>query len=110
MRPEHFRTEEVVVMMWYGDGNVAWWGWLLMSVGMVAFWGFVIWAVWAIASGMTRRPGGEPPARGAKELLDERLARGEIDSEEYRHLRDLMAGRDVHAGNGQATVGAGDRR
>lgn len=97
-------------MMYWGSNGVEWWGWLLMSVGMVAFWGLLIWAVWAFATSMTRRPEGGPRAEDPKRILDERLARGEVDSDEYRHLRHLMGGRDVHAGNGHETVGAGERR
>ena len=42
---------------------------------------------------------------GARRILDERLARGEIDAEEYRRLRDLLDG-----GAGRSTAGSGDRR
>ena len=97
-------------MMYWGSNGVEWWGWLLMSLGMVAFWGLVIWAVWAFATGMARRPEGGSGAGDPKRILDARLARGEIDPEEYRHLRELTEGRDVHAGNGQETVVAGERR
>ena len=98
-------------MMWYwGNNGVDWWGWLLMALGMVVFWGFVIWAVWTFATSMTRRPDGRSGPGDPKRILDERLARGEIDPEEYRRLRDLIGGHDTHAGNGQTPVGAGDRR
>ena len=102
-------------MMWYwGGGGVAWWGWLLMSLGMVVFWGLVIWAVWAFVSALTRRPmgaGGEDiRGRGdPKRILDERLARGEIDADEYRRLRDLITGERVGTGNGRPPVASGDR-
>jgi uncharacterized membrane protein len=33
------------------------------------------------------------PEPSARELLDRRLARGEIDTEQYRTRRDLLAGR-----------------
>ena len=102
-------------MMWYwGGGGVAWWGWLVMSLGMVAFWGLVIWGVWALVTGLAARPTGTGPedARrrgGAKQILDERLARGEIDADEYRRLRDLITGERVGAGNGRPPVASGDR-
>ena len=56
-----------------------------MWVGMIAFWGLLIWAVYALITSATRRPGSQ--ARGeerhgddARRILDERLARGEIDA------------------------------
>jgi putative membrane protein len=57
------------------------WGWLLMTLGMLGLWALV--AVLALA---LRRPGqpGQQPRPGAEEILAERLARGEIDPEEYR--------------------------
>jgi putative membrane protein len=64
------------------------WGWLLMTLGMLGFWALV--AVLALA--LLRRPGqpdqqrptGQQPRPGAEEILAERLARGELDPEEYR--------------------------
>lgn len=57
-------------------------GWLLMTLMMVIFWGFVIWIVLNV---VRRRPDGfAEPNRTPKDILDERLARGEIDEEEYR--------------------------
>jgi hypothetical protein len=41
----------------------------------------------------------------AKRILDERLARGEIDPEEYRRLRDVMTNNGTRAGNGRSAVG-----
>ena len=58
------------------------WGWLLMTLGMLGFWALV--AVVAIA--LLRRPGqsDQQPRPGAEEILAQRLARGEIDADEYR--------------------------
>jgi putative membrane protein len=64
------------------------WGWLLMTMGMLGFWALV--AVLAFA--LLRRPGqphqqpppDQQPRPGAEEILAERLARGELDPEEYR--------------------------
>lgn len=41
---------------------------------------------------------------GAWRILDERLARGEIDAEEYQRLRDLLDG------TGRAAAGSGSTR
>ena len=64
------------------------WGGLLMTLGVLGFWALV--AVVAVA--LLRRPGpseqqpqpDQPPRPGAEEILAQRLARGEIDPEEYR--------------------------
>jgi putative membrane protein len=64
------------------------WGWLLMTLGMLGFWALV--AVLALT--LLRRPGqpdqqpppDQPPRPGAEDILAERLARGELDPEEYR--------------------------
>ncbi len=95
-------------MMWYWGGGGHWWWALLGFVGMVAFWGLIIWAVWYFVTGLSRRPDTGPGTDGAKRILDERLARGEIDAEDYRRLLTLMRGDHVHAGNGQSPVGARD--
>ena len=96
-------------MMWYWGGGLHWWAALLMALGMVAFWGFVIWAVWYLFAAVARDPRRGRPA-GPKQILDERLARGEIDPEEYRRLRDLMRPDEMPVGNGREPVGAGSRR
>ena len=66
-------------MMMYGYA-MSGWGWLLMTLGMLGFWTLV--AVLALL----RRPGqpDQQPRPGAEEILAERLARGELDPDEYR--------------------------
>ena len=95
------------MMFWYGSGW-AWWQAGLMWVGMIAFWALLIWAVYAVVKSITTRDAGQPepsggrPAADPRRILDERLARGEIDTEEYRRLRDLIgsdrSGRPVSSG------------
>ncbi len=97
-------------MMWYWGGGVHWWGWLLGIVGMVAFWGLIIWAVWHFVTGLNRGSEHRQAPVEAKRILDERLARGEIDADEYQRLRDLMNAGNVAGGNGQSPVSAGDQR
>lgn len=93
--------EMVVMMLWYG-GHWAFWEVGLMWVGMIAFWGLLIWAVYAVLTSTTRKPGQEHRSEDAFRILDERLARGEIDTEEYRRLRDLI-GPDHRASAGAAS-------
>jgi putative membrane protein len=103
--------EEVLVMMWYWSGGMHWWGWLLGTVGMVAFWGLIIWAVWYFVTGGSRPTDQDGRSPGdARRILDERLARGEIEPDEYRRLRDLISGDDAGIRDGQPPVGTGGRR
>jgi putative membrane protein len=86
----------MVVMMFWSSGGWAWWQAGLMWVGMIAFWGLLIWGIYALVTGATRRAGpgagnGEQRGGDARRILDERLARGEIDTEEYQRLRDALA-------------------
>lgn len=97
-------------MMWYWGGGVHWWGWLLGFLGMIAFWALVIWAIWYFVAAVTRRP--EPGERQGdpKRILDRRLARGELDADEYRRLRELMAEDGEHAPDRRDPAQTGDRR
>jgi uncharacterized membrane protein len=83
-----------------------------MTVGMVAFWGVIIWGVWYFVTGANRRSDQDHRSPGdAKRILDERLARGEIDTAEYGRLLAVMRGQSsVQAGNGQSPVGTGGQR
>lgn len=75
------------MMDWNGD--VAWWGWALMTFGMVAFWGLVAWVFVTLVRPGDRSTGGGA-ASSAEQILAERYARGEIDADEYhRRLSDV---------------------
>ena len=99
------------MMFWYGGGGWAFWQVALMWVGMIAFWGLLIWGAYALITGASRRsgpgPSGEPRGDSARRILDERLARGEISTDEYRHLCDVLASGD---GRSRADTGTGGRR
>ena len=71
-------------MMW-SHGSIGWTGWIVMTVGMLAFWYLVIWVVLAMFRGGTPNPP-EQPQPDPLRLLDERFARGEIDTDDY-HAR-----------------------
>jgi putative membrane protein len=69
-----------------------------MWLGMIAFWALLIWLVFALVNGAVRRARqsercGEPRSDDARRILDERLARGEIDLDEYTRLREVIKGR-----------------
>lgn len=78
-------------MHWNDD--VAWWGWLMTSLGMLVFWGLLAWGAVVLLRGRGETASADRP--GPQEILDERLARGEIDAREYREqLAALHAGED----------------
>jgi len=92
------------MMFWYGS-HLVFWQAALMWIGMIAFWGLLIWAVYALIASTARRSGGEHRGSDARRILDERLARGEIDTAEYQRLRDLISTEGRHA-----PADAGSRR
>ena len=91
--PEHPGQikEEFTMMGWYGNGmgTFAW-------LGMGAFWlvllGLIVWLVVRLlpgsSGGGTTRPAGE----SALEILDRRLASGEIDVETWQVHRAALLG------------------
>ena len=89
-------------MMWgYGQGS-GWWLWgILMLIGIALL---VVLAVRAFGGGISGGQGGQggqdrsgqggPPPSTARQILDERFARGELTAEQYRErLRVLGEGR-----------------
>ena len=81
------------MMGWYG--GTGWGTWLVMVLVMVLFWTLVVVGIVALLRWTaTPRPatprqgavdGSRPsPGDAARAVLDERLARGEIDEAEYR--------------------------
>jgi len=87
------------MMFWYGSHWVFWQA-ALMWIGMIAFWGLVVWAIWALINDLSKKARDERRGGDALGILDQRLARGEIDPNEYRRLRELLAQND------RAPVGA----
>ena len=74
---------------WDGSGR-AWVGFLFMIVSTVVFWGGLI----AVVLVVLRHPRfARSHSREAERILSERLARGEIDDEEYRRRRDTLGSR-----------------
>lgn len=69
------------------DWGAGWW--ILMALLMVVFWGLVIVGVVLLARSLTD---GDQRARSAIEVLDHRLASGEISPEEYRRRRETLGG------------------
>jgi len=73
--------------MWHTMGD---WGWAMMAFGIV-FWLAVLGlAVWWIGEWSRGREVAGGRGESAREILDRRLARGEIDLEAYRRSVDAI--------------------
>lgn len=73
--------------MW-GNGYAMGWGmWLLMALGTLGFWVLVAMVVCAVMRGPVRHKATGPDPL---QVLDDRLARGEIDASEYQYRRRLI--------------------
>jgi len=101
------------MMFGYGGAGGGWpvWAVALMWIGMLAFLGVLIWVGYTLMTRQHQQRRGEQGARerrngaDARGILDERLARGEIDAAEYQRLRGLIAAGEDHAPAGSASRG-----
>jgi len=87
---------------YYNTGGPHWGLWIVMIFAALVFFGILTWAVVSIIRQRdSHGPGGsQPPSLPVSDplrILDERLARGEIEVDEYTRRRDLLRG------NGPAT-------
>ena len=82
------------------DGG-GWW-WIPMMLMMIAFWGGLIWlavglirrpnhTLHSAAPGLTATPPAPSPRMPAPEIMAERLARGEIEPDDYRQRLDALS-------------------
>jgi putative membrane protein len=81
------------------DGGGNWW-WIPMAIMMIAFWVGLAWVVVTLVRHLTHRASGAPimsaghlpgahPA-DPRQMLAERLARGDIDVDDYRARLDAL--------------------
>jgi putative membrane protein len=69
---------------WSMHGDVGFGWWLVMTIAMIAFWaGVIALVVWLVRRGPEDR---ETP----EEILDRRLAEGQLDVDEYERRKRLM--------------------
>ena len=87
--PEHFHA-------FFVSGAHGWGRAVLLVLLVVVLVAAVAAVVLVVAQRGAQRPAGAPGApaapSGAQQILDERYARGEIDDEEYRRRRGVLAG------------------
>jgi putative membrane protein len=65
-----------------------WFGMVMMVIVTAAVVGLVLWAI-------ARQPGDPQHPPSAREQLDARLARGEIDPQEYRERLEALSGHPI---------------
>jgi putative membrane protein len=77
---------------WHDSG----WGpgaWIAMVLVMLAFWTLIVFLVVYVVRTLGHRDSGQSATAApdqARRILDERLARGEIDAHEYNQRRQLL--------------------
>lgn len=83
------------MMQGYHDGMYAG-GWLMMLLTLLLIAALVTLAYLAFRGGLgssgSAGRGAQPSAGSARDLLDQRLVRGEISPEDYRETRALLEG------------------
>jgi putative membrane protein len=79
----------MTAMMYGGWGG---WGWMmLMPLLWIPLIGVIVWAVVTMVQRNDRTT--VPPRETPQEILDRRLASGEIDPAAYAQAREVLAGR-----------------
>lgn len=61
------------------------------GLGMILFWVVIIGLIVFFARALMQRPGDVSSRKSAREILDERYARGEIDRDEYEEKKRTLA-------------------
>ncbi|MEU6114446.1 SHOCT domain-containing protein [Streptomyces sp. NPDC047117] len=82
------------VMYGYGTGMTGW-GFLAMAIAQLIFWGLLLVGVAFLVRNLVRNhpDAGIPPTHQTpQQVLAERLARGEIDEEEYQRRLTALRG------------------
>jgi uncharacterized membrane protein len=90
------------MMYWTGHMSTAGWIlsvlWTLIIVALV-----VAGIVWLVSTLSNREAGGSTSSASAREILDRRLASGEITVEQYQQLRETLTG-DRESDDGRSAV------
>jgi putative membrane protein len=98
------------MMWWWYGGNAGawyWWGWLGLAL-MIIFWMLVIWGIVMVVRYLSSTRTAETSRRegpmSPEDILRERLARGEIDADEYQTRLKLLQSTGSHKGDGRNTA------
>jgi putative membrane protein len=79
-------TTEAMTMTWYYGTPMGWGGFSMMALTMLVFWGGLI----ALVVVLVRRA---PHTGSETRILRERLAKGDIDTEEFERVRRTLDSR-----------------
>ena len=80
--------------MMYWDGNGG--GWAVgMVILMILFWGSIVALLWVGVRALSNRPTqvGSMDRQNPRDILAERLARGEIEPEEFQRRLEMLGGK-----------------
>ncbi len=80
--------------MMYWDGNGG--GWAVgMVILMILFWGSIVVLLWVGVRALSNRPTqvGSMDRQNPRDILAERLARGEIEPEEFQRRLEMLGGK-----------------
>ena len=85
------RPEVNLMMLRYGS-HLLLWQVALMSLRMIIFWGLLIWGLYVLITGSSRHSATrrQSSCGDARQNLDQRLTRGEIDLDQYHRLNELL--------------------
>jgi putative membrane protein len=72
------------------DGGGHWWAWLIGFALVVVVIVLVVWMVTRLTQAHPVSTSAPQPRSSAEDVLADRLARGEIDEDEYRRRRDAL--------------------
>ena len=81
--------------MMYWNGHMTTAGWVVAILWTVIILALIVGAIAWLASALSNRDtnaAGSPVEGSAREILDRRLARGELSVEQYKELRDALGG------------------
>lgn len=90
----------------YDDYGMSGWMWVwgaALVIGVLVLIGGLVWAIVATSADRRNQPSVTPAAGSAmaRQILDERYARGELDTQEYRERMQTLGGRAVILHPGQ---------
>ena len=80
--------------MMYRDGNGG--GWAVgMVILIILFWGSIVALLWVGVRALSNRPRqvGSMDRQNPRDILAERLARGEIEPEEFQRRLEMLGGK-----------------
>jgi putative membrane protein len=82
--------------MMYWNGHMTTAGWIIAVLWTVIIFVLIAGGIYWFVSALSGRTSGEQPQPAgegsAREILDKRLARGELTIEQYKQLRDTLDG------------------